>query len=78
MTMPFMLAGTDLVAMLPERIARRVAAAADIRLLEPQMPLEPLEQSAYWHSRRDRDPGHVWLREELLAVAAAEDPTLAG
>ncbi|MBG0566964.1 LysR family transcriptional regulator [Actinoplanes aureus] len=70
MTMPFMLADTELVAVLPERLARRVAGAADIRILEPEMPLQPLHQSAYWHSRRDRDPGHVWLRQELLAVAA--------
>ncbi len=69
-TMPFMMAGTDLVALLPERLARRVAAAADIRLLEPDLALEPLRQSAFWHARRDRDPGHVWLREQLAAVAA--------
>lgn len=70
--MPFMLAGTDMVAVLPERLGRRVAAAADVRLLEPDVPLQPLRQSAYWHSRRDRDPGHVWLRGQLSAVAEAE------
>ena len=72
--MPFMLAGTDLVAVLPERLARRVAVAADIRLLEPEVHLQPLRQSAFWHARRDRDPGHVWLREQLLTVAAEEFP----
>jgi DNA-binding transcriptional LysR family regulator len=76
--MPFMLAGTELVAVLPERLARRVAGAADIRLLEPEMDLQPLRQSAFWHARRDRDPGHVWLREQLLAVAGAEFPASTG
>jgi DNA-binding transcriptional LysR family regulator len=71
-TMPFMLAGTDLVAVIPQRLARRVATAADIRILEPEMPLRPLLQSAFWHARRDRDPGHVWLREQMAAVAAAQ------
>ncbi|WP_369253099.1 LysR family transcriptional regulator [Geodermatophilus amargosae] len=75
-TMPFMLAGTDLVALLPERLARRVAEAADIRLLEPEVPLQPLRQSAFWHARRDRDPGHVWLREQLAVVAEQEYPDL--
>ncbi|SOD98025.1 LysR family transcriptional regulator [Blastococcus haudaquaticus] len=74
--MPFMLAGTELVAVLPERLAKRVAAAADIRLLEPEMDLQPLRQSAFWHARRDRDPGHVWLREQLLTVAGSEYPAL--
>lgn len=73
-TMPFMLAGTEMVALLPERLALRVADAADIRLLEPEVPLQPLRQSAFWHARRDRDPGHVWLREQLAAVAAQEYP----
>jgi DNA-binding transcriptional LysR family regulator len=68
-SMPFMLAGTDLVTLLPQRLARRVAAAADIRLLEPEMALRPLRQSAFWHSRRDRDPGHVWLRDRMAEVA---------
>ena len=75
-TMPFMLAGTDLVAVVPERLARRVATAADVRLLEPDFALQPLRQSAFWHSRRDRDPGHVWLREQLLTVARRTFPQL--
>ena len=68
-SMAYMLAGTELVAILPEKLANRVADAAQIRLLEPDFPLRPLTQSAYWHTRRDRDPGHAWLREQLLTVA---------
>ncbi len=71
-SMPFLLAGTEMVAVLPERLVTRVAAAADIRLLEPTMPLQPLHQSAFWHRRRDQDPGHVWLREQLMAVAGLD------
>ncbi|MHC5264326.1 LysR family transcriptional regulator [Streptomyces sp. UC4497] len=67
--MPFMLAGTDLVTIVPERLGRRVAQAADITLLEPDLELQPLRQCAYWHSRRDADPGHRWLRDRLLSVA---------
>ncbi|MCK9894467.1 LysR family transcriptional regulator [Frankia sp. AgB32] len=77
-TMAFLLAGTDLVALLPERLARRVAAAAEIRILEPEMPLPPLRESAFWHARRDRDPGHVWLRQQLFAVARDEFPDADG
>jgi DNA-binding transcriptional LysR family regulator len=68
-SMAYMLAGTELVAILPEKLANRVADAAQIRLLEPDFPLRPLTQSAYWHTRRDCDPGHVWLRTQLLTVA---------
>ena len=72
LTVPFMLAGTELVGVVPERLARRVAAAADVRVLEPDMPLRELRQSAFWHSRRDRDHGHVWLRRQIDETAAAE------
>ncbi|PAK26240.1 hypothetical protein CJD44_11605 [Streptomyces sp. alain-838] len=67
--MPFMLAETELLTIIPERLGRRVADAADIVLLETDVALQPLRQSAFWHSRRDADPGHRWLREQLLAVA---------
>lgn len=73
LTVPFMLAGTELVGVVPERLARRVALAADIRVLEPDMALRPLRQSAFWHSRRDHDPGHVWLRRQIADTAASED-----
>ncbi|ONH23622.1 LysR family transcriptional regulator [Pseudofrankia asymbiotica] len=74
-TMVFLLSGsTDLVAVLPERSVRRAAASAEIRVLEPDMPLVPLRESAFWHRRRDRDPGHIWLRERLFATARIEFP----
>lgn len=69
-TMPFMLAGTRLVTIVPERLARRVAPTAEVTLLEPDIALPPLHQSAVWHSRRDSDPGHQWLRAQLVEVAA--------
>jgi DNA-binding transcriptional LysR family regulator len=68
-TMPFLLAGTGLVTIIPERLGRRVADAAEIVLLEPEFDMRPVRESAYWHSRRDSDPGHRWLREQLMAVA---------
>lgn len=67
--MPFLLAGTDFVGVIPEKLALRVADAAELRLLEPDLPLTPLRQSALWHSRRNDDAGHQWLRRQLLVVA---------
>jgi hypothetical protein len=28
-----------------------------------------------WHERFTQDPAHVWLREQLVAVASAIGPT---
>jgi DNA-binding transcriptional LysR family regulator len=67
--MPMMLRGTRLVALLPERLAGQ---AAHIRILEPDFPLPPLRETAFWNPLGDRDPAHRWLRAQLRAVAAAE------
>lgn len=77
-SMPFLLTGTEMVAVMPERLARRVQKSADLRILPPELPLQPLTESAFWHPRRDRDPGHVWLRRQMSKVAAeAADTVLA-
>ncbi len=39
--MAFMLAGMELVTVLAEKLVRRVAVAADIRILEPGTPCVP-------------------------------------
>jgi DNA-binding transcriptional LysR family regulator len=69
--MPFMLEGTELITLLPESLGSRAAGSARIVLLEPDMPITSLRQSMYWHARRDRDPGHAWLRDQIRAVSRA-------
>ncbi|WP_459614237.1 LysR family transcriptional regulator [Bordetella sp. 2513F-2] len=53
-------ASTDLVAMLPERLARGFPGLQTV-----QAPLEVpgYEMSMLWHERVHRDPAHRWLRE---------------
>lgn len=70
-TVPFLLRGTRFVAMIQERLGTQVAEAADIRLLEPPVSLQPITEAMYWHTRRDNDPGHRWLRAQLAELAAA-------
>ncbi|MGF7233954.1 MAG: LysR family transcriptional regulator [Frankia sp.] len=67
--MPFMLRGTQLVALVPERLAAELADAADIRLLEPDFPLRALCKTMFWHALRDSDPAHRWLREQVRELS---------
>lgn len=67
---PFAVVGTDLVATMAERIARRFAASAGIAVL----PL-PCEMPAFdidlLHSRRAlADPALRWLMEAIVSAAA--------
>ncbi|GAB2857128.1 LysR family transcriptional regulator [Actinocorallia aurea] len=71
-SLAFMLPDTMMITFVPERLATRVAPAAQVTVLEPDFPLRSLSHSAFWHPRRDRDSGHVWLRQELMATARLE------
>jgi DNA-binding transcriptional LysR family regulator len=74
----FLVAGTDLVAAIPERLARRVAAAAGVTIAaitEPALADIELTEAAWWHPMRAADPALTWLRTTLREVAAQLDST---
>lgn len=58
------IAGTDLVAMLPERLVRNTPA---LRVVEAPVNVPGYEMSMLWHERVHRDPAHRWLREMIAA-----------
>jgi DNA-binding transcriptional LysR family regulator len=69
--LPFVVAGTDLVAMLPERLARRVAGPAGVSVVEPPFGQVELVEEAWWHPLRGHDPALLWLRGVLHQAAGA-------
>jgi DNA-binding transcriptional LysR family regulator len=74
---PYFLAGlvltaeTDYVLTMSARLARPLARKLGLRVLPPpaELGLEPYAVSQIWHPRNDRDPGHRWLREAVVASA---------
>jgi hypothetical protein len=69
----FLVAGTDLVAAIPERLARRVCAAAGVitaTITDPPLATIELVEAAWWHPMRATDPALTWLRTTLHDVAA--------
>jgi DNA-binding transcriptional LysR family regulator len=73
LSLPFVVAGTDLVAVVPERLARRVATAAGVVVAEPPFGRVELVEAAWWHPTRTADPAQDWLRA-VLAEAAQSLP----
>ncbi|SFK48040.1 LysR family transcriptional regulator [Lysobacter sp. cf310] len=57
-------ASTDLVALLPERLVRD---APTLRVVEPPLELPGYEMSMLWHERSHRDPAQRWLRDHIAA-----------
>jgi DNA-binding transcriptional LysR family regulator len=59
---PFLVAGSDLIMVMPERVARHYAATLPLRILEPPVGIEGFAVFQVWHERAEHDPGVTWLR----------------
>lgn len=64
-----MVAGSDLVTTLPERMLR--ASGYPLDIVPPPCELPPLAMQIAWHPRDTRDPRHEWLREQVTASVLA-------
>ncbi|QCP54781.1 LysR family transcriptional regulator [Trinickia violacea] len=78
MSLPFILARTDLIATVPHAIGfAYVAEHASITLVEPPLPLPHFDLKQHWHRKYHNDPRMSWLRgvvTELFNDAADEWP----
>lgn len=63
-------AGTDLVATLPEGVAAYFGATLGLAQRPPPVELPRFTIAQFWHERRHHDPGHRWLRGRLRALVA--------
>jgi DNA-binding transcriptional LysR family regulator len=71
---PFVIAQTDLVLTLPERVALTFAKTLPLELLAPPLPVPGFAMILLWHDRTHHDPAHAWLRERIVEVARSLGP----
>jgi DNA-binding transcriptional LysR family regulator len=71
--LPFLVAGTDMVAVIPERLARRIGGGAGVATVEPPFGAVEVIEAAWWHPLRATDPSHAWLRAVLTETALLND-----
>lgn len=69
LAIPALLRGTDMLSIVPESLARALAASGELLVREPPYPGGTSITRAVWHRRNDHDPAHAWLRETVTAVA---------
>jgi DNA-binding transcriptional LysR family regulator len=60
---------TDLVALVPRRIAQIGADSGRIVILETERPSEKIDLTMLWHGRFSNDAGLAWLREQIVEIA---------
>ena len=64
---------SDLIALLPTPLARRVAPKAGLRIYRPPIVIEPATIAMIWHKRSTATPEHRWLRELIAGILAPLD-----
>ncbi len=82
MVAPHVVASSDLLLTLPERVARVLAPPLGLVVLEPppELLLTGFAISMLWHERTDGDLARRWLRDVIVAEAAERSraPTSVG
>jgi DNA-binding transcriptional LysR family regulator len=69
LAVPYFVTGTDRVALMQERLATRLAASANLRVLECPGEAEPIVEALWWHRQYEDDPAHAWLRRLIMETA---------
>jgi DNA-binding transcriptional LysR family regulator len=68
---PAVVATSDLIATIPERVARHFASQFGLQVLHPPLPLDDVDIAMYWHDRMQNNSAHRWLRNLIREVAAS-------
>ncbi len=70
---PFIVARTDMLLSLPERIAQKFLDLAPLSIVSAPIDLPAYDLVMVWHPLRENDPVHRWLRDQILAVCQTLD-----
>lgn len=65
LSVPSIIAGTDMMSFLPRHMAGTLARHADVEVVELAFDVSEIDVTLYWHNVTHRDPPMQWLREEL-------------
>jgi DNA-binding transcriptional LysR family regulator len=66
---PYLLIGTTRIATVPQRMAGELVRMHPLKTLTPPVKIPDFTMCQAWHEIHRNDPGHRWLREELIRAA---------
>jgi len=72
LVVPYVIAATDLVATLANRIAALFATTLDLVLVPPPIAIARFAIAVAWHERNHHDAAQRWFRDQIAAVATEE------
>lgn len=69
--LPTIVAQTDLIVTIPERVARSFPSSINIKLLKPPIAFPDIEIKQHWHERFHHDPANRWMRSVIARLFKA-------
>lgn len=69
--LPSIIGGTDLVAVVPARLAERFGPLTGTVGVEPPFGRVDIIENLYWHPTHDTDSGHKWMRDVVRDTMAS-------
>ena len=73
MSMPYLVAKTDLIATVPRNIAYAFRYKLNICVLKHPIDLPTIDVKLLWHERFNGDQANQWLREETYQACQGID-----
>lgn len=68
--LPYILASTDLIAIVPQKLAASAAIPFRLAYAKPPLKLPGLQTNMFWHRRFAQDGGLIWLRNVMTELFA--------
>jgi DNA-binding transcriptional LysR family regulator len=66
--LPMIIANSDLVAVLPNRLAQAFAQSEAIKVLPVPVAIPPVDINMFWHERYHHDPANKWFRDAFMKL----------
>lgn len=68
LSVPLIVASSNLIGNLPLRVAQSYATLMGLRLMPPPLTLGNVEIHQFWHQRTEKDAGNQWLRRTIAEI----------
>lgn len=73
LSIPFVVAATDMVVTVPAAVGEMFSQLADIQTFEPPLPFPAFDIKQYWHRRQHGDAANQWLRGLVQKLFSGAD-----
>jgi DNA-binding transcriptional LysR family regulator len=68
LAIPEIISDSDMIALLPRRMAEQMVETHGLRIYQPPFAIEPLAYQAVWQGRNTADPANAWMRSMFTSV----------